>query len=157
MEWADALIWSTVMASPKDSSDSILRERLYHIHCVQHAFLQIWKKEELDLPGPDSFQDTASLQKWAREYYYHAKHYFSMIEETTLEHLIQLPWRSSLEKRYDEVHPVTLANTVIQVATHTIYHRGQINTRLREIGGTPPLTDFIAWIWSGKPGPDWPE
>jgi hypothetical protein len=27
----------------------------------------------------------------------------------------------------------------------------QVNTRIRELGGTPPLVDFIAWIWAGKP------
>jgi hypothetical protein len=26
-----------------------------------------------------------------------------------------------------------------------------VNARLRELGAEPPLTDFIAWIWFGKP------
>jgi hypothetical protein len=34
------------------------------------------------------------------------------------------------------------------------YHRGQVATRLRERGGEPPLTDFIAWIWMHRPAPD---
>ena len=44
---------------------------------------------------------------------------------------------------------------MIQVAMHTAYHRGQINTRVRELGGEPKLVDFIAWIWYGKPKADW--
>ncbi len=33
--------------------------------------------------------------------------------------------------------------------------RGQNATRLRELGGEPPLTDYIAWLWKGRPAPDW--
>ena len=44
----------------------------------------------------------------------------------------------------------------MQVALHSTYHRGQINARIRELGGEPPLTDFIAWVWAGKPQPSWP-
>jgi len=41
------------------------------------------------------------------------------------------------------------------VASHSTYHRGQIATRIREIGGEPPLVDFLYWVWSGKPAPQW--
>ena len=34
---------------------------------------------------------------------------------------------------------------------------GQINARLREIGGEPPLVDYIAWIWLGRPTVNWPS
>jgi uncharacterized damage-inducible protein DinB len=34
--------------------------------------------------------------------------------------------------------------------------RAQVNTRLRELGATPPLVDFIAWAWFGKPAAEWP-
>jgi uncharacterized damage-inducible protein DinB len=49
----------------------------------------------------------------------------------------------------------TLAETMLQVASHSTYHRGQVNARLREISGEPPLVDYIAWIWFGRPAPDW--
>jgi hypothetical protein len=31
----------------------------------------------------------------------------------------------------------------------------RLHIRLRELGTTPPLVDFIAWAWAGKPSPDW--
>ena len=40
---------------------------------------------------------------------------------------------------------------MLQVALHSMYHRGQINARLRDFGGNPPLVDFIAWVWLGRP------
>jgi uncharacterized damage-inducible protein DinB len=39
---------------------------------------------------------------------------------------------------------------------HSTYHRGQVNARLRELGIEPPLTDYIAWIWFGRPEAEWP-
>ena len=53
--------------------------------------------------------------------------------------------------------PATLAETILQVAMHTAYHRGQIATRLRELGGEPQITDFIMWIWMRRPEADWPS
>jgi uncharacterized damage-inducible protein DinB len=44
---------------------------------------------------------------------------------------------------------------VAELVLHTSYRRGQVATRLRERGAEPPLTDFIAWIWMGRPVPDW--
>ena len=49
------------------------------------------------------------------------------------------------------------AESLVQVAMHTTYHRGQVATQIRALGGEPPLTDFVAWIWIGKPEPSWPE
>ena len=28
--------------------------------------------------------------------------------------------------------------------------------RLREVGGTPPLVDYIAWVWFSRPDAPWP-
>ena len=50
----------------------------------------------------------------------------------------------------------TVGETVVQVATHSAYHRGQICTRLRELGTEPPLTEYFVWVWHGKPGAEWP-
>jgi uncharacterized damage-inducible protein DinB len=38
---------------------------------------------------------------------------------------------------------------------HSAYHRGQVASQLRELGGEPPLTDFVAWIWLDRPPADW--
>jgi hypothetical protein len=50
----------------------------------------------------------------------------------------------------------TLAETILQVASHSTYHRGQVNTRLRQLGAEPPLVDYVAWIWFDRPAADWP-
>ena len=43
----------------------------------------------------------------------------------------------------------------MQAAMHSHYHRGQNATRLRELGGVPPMTDFIVWLHKGQPAANW--
>jgi len=64
-------------------------------------------------------------------------------------------WSSSADRRASSTP--TLAETIFQVTSHSTYRRGQVNERFREVGGEPPLVDDIAWIWFGRPEPDWSE
>lgn len=50
---------------------------------------------------------------------------------------------------------LTVAEALTQAAMHTHYHRGQNATRLRELGGEPPMTDYIYWLGKGRPEPNW--
>jgi uncharacterized damage-inducible protein DinB len=156
MEWADASVWGAVAALPLAAEDSNLRSRLHHIHMVQRAFLHVWKALPYK-PQAADFPDNTSLLNWALEYYPEATKYIGGLTEEDLEKPVVMPWIKMFEARMGRAAEVpTLHETLIQVAMHSAYHRGQVNTRLRELGGEPPLTDFIAWVWSGKPRPDWP-
>ena len=157
MEWADALVWKAVLACPEAMEDSNLRERLYHIHMVQAAFMKVWKNEPLGRVEPKDFPDAASLLSWARENYAKLNEYLGGIAGMDSERPIVVPWIAMFEKRMGrKADAPTFYETLLQVVMHSTYHRGQVNTRLRELGGEPPLTDFIAWIWNGKPEPAWP-
>jgi uncharacterized damage-inducible protein DinB len=71
---------------------------------------------------------------------------------------IVMPWIEMFEKRLGrKAETPTFYETLLQVSMHSTYHRGQVNTRLRELGAEPPLTDFIAWVWLGKPAAEWPD
>lgn len=156
MEWADSVVWAAILAQPEAFEDAGLRNRLYHIHMVQRAFLRVWKGEPFK-PPTSSFPDSASLLQWAREYYPEVTRYIGGLGDADLERPIVMPWIEMFEERLGRKADVpTLHETLLQVAMHSTYHRGQINTKLRELGTDPPLTDFIAWIWLGKPQADWP-
>src|SRR5512139_289992 len=43
MAWADATVWSAVLACDAAHADARIRELLYHIHMVQRAFLRTWR------------------------------------------------------------------------------------------------------------------
>ena len=49
------------------------------------------------------------------------------------------------------------ARPALHLALHTAHHRGQVNARLRELGAEPPLVDYIAWLWKGRPDAMWPR
>ncbi len=155
MEWADALIWESVLALPQAHSDTRMRECLHHLHLVQWAYLQIWREEPTDLPEVSTFQDLPAIHAWVREYYSQAPVYLDSLGAETLERQVTFPWADQLVERFGSAKSATLAETILQITSHTAYHRGQVNTRLRELGGDPPLVDFIAWIWMGKPGAEW--
>lgn len=154
MEWADAKVWAAVLNSDEAVNNAPLRDRLKHIHGVQRAFLKIWNGET---PQSPVFSDSISLLRWALEYYPEVAGYLDSITNADLERPVVIPWSKMLETRFGrKAEASTLYETMLQVAMHSTYHRGQVNTKLRELGGEPPLTDFIAWVWLGKPHPDWP-
>jgi len=40
----------------------------------------------------------------------------------------------------------SLRHMLTQVLTHSAYHRGQVASMIRQIGGTPPATDFLVFL-----------
>ena len=152
MEWADVQVWNAVR--PLGSDDHALREKLHHVTTVQRAFLQLWRGEKPAFRNLDEFADTNALETWAREVHAEVREFVASLDESASERIIDVPWARQIEKLLGHPpHPSTLRETMLQVATHTTYHRGQINTSIRELGGTPPLVDLIAWVWMGRPAP----
>ncbi|MGH9968653.1 MAG: DinB family protein [Pyrinomonadaceae bacterium] len=155
MEWADAIVWQAVFASPSASGDEVLKGRLHHSHMVQRAFLNVWRGVPHTRNAGEDF-NLPELAQWARENHVLASEYVNKLTEPALDQPMQVPWAGFLTKSLGHEPAVpSLGETVLQVAAHSTYHRGQINTRLRELGTEPPLTDFIAWIWFGKPPAEW--
>jgi uncharacterized damage-inducible protein DinB len=158
MEWADALVWSAALARPEARADAFLKERLYHIHMVQRAFLKVWQAEPVKLPDSADFPDLETLLPWARENYAEFNEYTGGLDGMDMERPIVMPWIKMFETRLGrKAEAPTFHQTLLQVAMHSTYHRGQVSARLREIGGDPPLTDFIVWVWSARPKPLWPS
>jgi uncharacterized damage-inducible protein DinB len=149
MEWADALIWRAVRESPADGE---VRGKLHHLHTVQHAYLQIWRGETVTIPAES---DIGDLESWAREFHQQYPEYLKRLDEPALERTVQIPWAEEVAKRWGSYSAPTLMQTILQVAMHSTYHRGQVNQRLRGLGIEPPLTDFIAWLWKGQPSAEW--
>jgi uncharacterized damage-inducible protein DinB len=157
MEWADARVWTAVFARAQLVADSNLKERLYHIHMVQGAFLKVWRGDQFRPVEAASFPDLWALMSWAREGYAEFNEYVAGLGGMDMERPIVMPWIEMFEKRLGrKADAPTFHETLLQVAMHSAYHRGQVSTKLRELGGEPPLTDFIVWVWAGKPQPSWP-
>jgi uncharacterized damage-inducible protein DinB len=155
MEWADALVWKAVFGAPAAAADSVIRQRLHHLHLVQRAFLLIWRSQPMDFKGTDSWTPE-QLARWGYEYHRDVAGFLDSLTPASLDGEVHLPWAAHFAPEDSGVHDPSMGETLMQVAAHSTYHRGQVNARLREVGVEPPLTDFIAWVWYGKPEPAWP-
>jgi uncharacterized damage-inducible protein DinB len=152
-EWADALVWRTALALPRE--DPELREKLHHLHTVQWAYLHVWRGEPVKPRELRTFATSHALRAWAREYYAELSAYLAALPPGALPPEVRFPWAEHLEQRFGKARPATWLESVLQVAMHSSYHRGQAARRLRELGAEPPLSDFIAWIWMDRPEADW--
>ena len=157
MEWADAETWTAAVVLPDARRDTRLLQLFYHLHTVQWVYLQMWQSQPLDIPPEGSFADITAVLRWARPYYPEAIAFLRGVEEGSLRRTLAIPWAAEVKKRYGSASEVTLWETMMQVVLHSTYHRGQIATRIRELGGEPQVTDFVAWVWKSRPERRWVE
>lgn len=165
MEWADAMVWQAALSVDATLADETLRTRLHHIHLVQRVFLAVWQGEFTNYQDSNERQQAvmawvnkggdlrgADLLAWGQAYHRDVQSYLGSLSEEVLAQTVALPWAEMVAARIGQTPASsTLAETLQQVTMHSAYHRGQVNTRLREVGAEPPLVDFIAWVWLGKP------
>jgi uncharacterized damage-inducible protein DinB len=148
--WADATLWRAIMAHAPACDDPALQDRLHHIHLVQHAFLAVVHREPITATRPGDFATLAGLLDYGRQANARARAFIDTADAAKLATRLTIPWFK------EPPVELTAAQALVQAAMHSHYHRGQNATRLRELGGEPPLTDFIVWLWKGRPAADWP-
>ena len=149
--WADAEHWRALTAAPQALDDHAIRERLCHLHLVQQAFL--WA---VRAPGdrftpwkPEDYPDLRALEAEVRTFHETAIPYVAALGDGDRAGQVTIPWFK------DPPLVITREEALTQAAMHSHYHRAQNATRLRELGGAPPLTDLIIWWWKGRPEPAW--
>jgi uncharacterized damage-inducible protein DinB len=155
MEWADAHTWRAVRAAPGAHTDDRLRWLLHHLHLVQSVYLQAWRGDPFVVTELASYPDLPAIEAWARPFYPKAFAFAESLDEATLGTVIDYPWANLIVEQFGSVVPSTLSESAWQVLSHTTYHRGQVATRIRELGGQPPLVDFLVWVWGGRPPAEW--
>jgi len=154
MEWADASVWRAVFGSENAPHDQKLRDYFYHLHLVQRAFLDAWRNQfALSFP---TFEDVTSVRDWGRSYYGEIFAHLEGLSDEQKAEPMQMPWAEIVTKQLGRAPAsITIGQTMLQVPLHSFYHRGQINARLREVGGEPPTVDYIVWLWLEKPAASW--
>jgi uncharacterized damage-inducible protein DinB len=158
LEWADAMVWSAVFACPPTADDDRLRGYLAHQHSVQRAFLDAWTEQPFTFRDASHFAGLRAVYDFASTYYAPAREFVHALTDERLGETRILPWANYIASHLGRpIEPTLLSDTITQVIAHSAYHRGQINARLREVGGEPPLVDFIAWVWLGRPHAAWPS
>jgi uncharacterized damage-inducible protein DinB len=155
--WADAVVWAAVLSEAAAWADQRILNYLFHIHTVQGVFLAVWRGGPIQAP-PKEAPGLTTLLSSARGTHAQLALFLEGLNESSLSEIVNLPWAGRFtELTGKEPAPITMGDTLLQVVNHSTYHRGQVNSRLREVGGSPPMTDLIAWAGLGKPAADWPE
>jgi uncharacterized damage-inducible protein DinB len=149
--WADAEHWRAIEAHPSAATDAAIRDRLHHIHLVQRAFRWIvgTRQPMFEATKPSDFATLAELKAYARSYHEEICRFLATVSDERLGDKIDISWFR------DPPLTLTVSEALTQCAMHSHYHRGQNATRLRELGGEPPLTDLIVWYWKGRPAAEW--
>lgn len=156
MEWADAAVWRAVLGHPAASADERIRRLLYHLHLVQYSFYRTWTGIPREDPYPE-FTGARPMMEWAKAWFPPAHAFLDSVDAAALPKTMNLPWASLVERAIGRpAADSTLGETILQVAMHSHYHLAQVNARLKETGGSPPMADYIAWVWCGKPKAEWP-
>lgn len=145
--WADSELWHFLDQAPAAQQDKKILELLNHIHAVQRFFLSAAKgtpisREELkkELPLAELRASFAAYHSDALQTLFH-------LPETQLTSPVDVPWFLNL-------HPKTY-EVLVQASTHSVHHRAQIATLIRQHGGNPKPLDFIMWVANGRPSPQW--
>ncbi|MBI4913856.1 MAG: damage-inducible protein DinB [Acidobacteria bacterium] len=156
MEWADSLVFLAIRGNPGAEQDEVLLGRLRHIHLVQKVFLDVWGNQPIS-PQETEALSASELLGFAKSVHGKIQQFQGSLSAGDLDKKTPLPWARQVSAQLGfEMADPSLGQTMLQVSAHSSYHRGQVNARLRDLGLVPPLTDYIAWVWSGRPSPTWP-
>lgn len=149
-EWADAEHWRAFAAFPAALADKAICERLLHIHLVQNGFLWVTGPRTTDFAfkNLEDFSTIADLKKYGQQANADLLNALKSATAERLEEIIDIPW-------FNPPFKISVRQAFTQATMHSHYHRGQNATRLRELGGAPPLTDFIVWLGKGQPAAQW--
>ena len=64
--------------------------------------------------------------------------FVKQVDEEQFSRVLDFPWIPEARPR--------VADAMMQVVMHSQHHRGQCASRLRALGGAPPMVDFILWL-----------
>lgn len=157
MEWADSTIWTGVLGAQNARSADQILDTLFHIHETQHAFLNVWLEQPFQRRSRGEFVGPEDVSAWGQSFYPSVDQFLESLSPPDLEREPEVPW-SKYFARYTGSEPTaaTLGETLYQVVSHSMHHRGQAASGFSLLEGKAPATDFIVWVWLGRPKADWP-
>src|SRR3984957_21076358 len=92
--WADAEHWQAIEAHPAAIADRAIRERLLHIHLVQHGVLWVVgpRTSPFAFKTLEDFASTADFKAYAQHLHQEVDQLLQSIPPARLEKMIEVPW-----------------------------------------------------------------
>lgn len=109
-----------------------LQGTLIHILWGERGWLNFWQTDNfVPQPAPGDYPDFASLQRaWSTH------------DEACVSYLCNLTQAELDAPRTLDATTYTLGELIQHALNHSTYHRGQVALLLRQLGHTPPFTDY---------------
>jgi uncharacterized damage-inducible protein DinB len=145
--YVDACLLRAIRQHEQAAQDQELRRLLHHIIVANRFWLMTSLTRPFALETESRIPE--SLEAITAQYqqtHVQELEWVSQLREADLARKLETPFIPGAS--------FSLAQALMQVCMHSHGHRSQIATRLRMLGGTPPVLDFILWL-KERPAPDW--
>jgi uncharacterized damage-inducible protein DinB len=150
--WATARMFSAAEAltpeqveAPLVSSFPSLMATLAHIVVTEWIWLQRWRGES-PTAAPAWAAEPSLRELKAQLAAIEAERASFLVGRTDADLEDEVSYRGGDGQAF--AHP--LADLIRHVVNHSTYHRGQLVTLLRQLGHTPPSTDFTRYLREAK-------
>jgi uncharacterized damage-inducible protein DinB len=140
--WADAAHWKTLRATAALLDDKEIRTRLNHMVMAEKMLTMLARGETPDPAGMKEVESVDELE--ATMHKAHAD-LATALGCADLDKMIALP------RGPNGPFEAPAGVLLLQALTHSQHHRGQNASRMRQLGTTPPMTDFVIWYALGRP------
>jgi len=146
--YADACLLKAIRQHEKAAQDEELRKLLHHIIVANRFWLFLSMGLAFALEEESRIPELLEgIEKLYRKTHAQELEWISQIREPDLDRGLQSPFVPDRN--------CSVAQALMQVCMHSHGHRSQCATRLRLLGGIPPILDFILWL-KERPAADWP-
>ena len=123
------------------SSFPSIHETLVHILWAEELWLQRWQSlSNVPFPDPNNFPTLDALRRKLEEIHEQQIHYLKSLEHASADRVVGYVNFKGQRWEY------SLRQMVQHLMVHSAYHRGQIATMLRQMGETPPMTDYLVFV-----------
>jgi uncharacterized damage-inducible protein DinB len=123
------------------SSHPSVRDTLTHMLWAEWVWLQRWQGDSPQARfDPADFPDFESLQKKWAEVELEQSEFVQALTDDALEKIL------SYVNLQGETWAYSLWQMMMQIVSHSAYHRRQVTTMLRQLGAEPLMTDFLLFF-----------
>ncbi|MET3698616.1 uncharacterized damage-inducible protein DinB [Bacillus oleivorans] len=152
--WANNVIIDRLLVLPHDmyhkeiqSGFSSVAKVLSHIYQVDHTWFEIISGKSMEEALQNSFQLVPEVEAKSLE---EMKGIFENLSDQYKEQLASfedMDQAMVVENPYAGRLETSVAETLLHVATHGAYHRGNIATMLRQMGHTSVMQDYGLYLY----------
>jgi uncharacterized damage-inducible protein DinB len=126
-----------------------IRGTLVHTLWAEWVWFRRWEGESPKvLFADDDYPDVEAIATQWRDLDVDRQRFLALLTDDDLERTF------AYENRKGEHWEYPFGRAMQHVVNHSSYHRGQVVTMLRQIGKTPPATDFLIFFDEGEPAPE---